>query len=1005
MIFGAGWRCRPGVMVVVACASAFALQNQPESSALTEGVTVERTLSGGEAHLYRLTTGTREFARVTVEQRGIDVAVEVLDSAGNVVAEFDSEPRRNGQEVVTIAPDADGVSGLRVKARYAKDPAGAYQIRVSEIRASTEKERAVFSSHALATQAARLENDGKYDEALDRVTRAVGLAEGASEEDAAYFASLLTQRGALERRKGDYATAEQTFQRALDVSQKALGHDHLQTALALRGLAEVYIYLGNFPKAEPAADEQLQIIERTLGENHPRFAIGLGTSAFLHAYRNQFERAVAELQRAVAILEKTTGRDDYEFIAAFYNLGNILLLAGEQEHGVANMEQALGMIERKYGKDNFRVAAPLATLSAVALSEHQYARAIDFMWRAVAAREKILGSGHPDTAFLLYQIAVAYGDAGDYARAIEIQQRALGVLTETLGPYHRNTGFSLSALALAYALQGDVAHAVEYRRRAEDVTERNMALNLSVGSEREKLMIARSRGFESDLAISLNILQAPDDRIALETAALILLQRKGRVLDALSANVEALRMRLDAADRKALDDLQETNSALAKVALGGAGKTPAAEHRKQIASLEQQRDKLESQISLRSAEFRAQSQSVTLGAVQAAIPADAALVEFAVFRPYDIKQPPEKRSGEPHYVAYVLRQRGDIACRDLGPAKEIDQAVSAFREALSDAHNEAVQKWARTLDKRIAEPLRGALGEAKQLLLSPDGALNLIPFEALMDERGRYLVQRYSIHYLSAGRDLLRMQIPRTSKNGPMVIADPAFGEPAAQAAGKTPAIPTRSITTGVDLAKLYFAPLAGTADEARKIQSLFPVASVLTGLQASKASLRRAEAPSILHIATHGFFLDDSGKEAIENPLLRSGLALAGANSSTTNKDGILTALEASNLNLWGTKLVTLSACETGLGKVENWEGVYGLRRAFFLAGAETVVMSLWPVSDSVTREIMAGYYAYLKSGMGRGEALRRVQLAMLERKDRRHPFYWAGFIQSGDWRALDGK
>ena len=118
-----------------------------------------------------------------------------------------------------------------------------------------------------------------------------------------------------------------------------------------------------------------------------------------------------------------------------------------------------------------------------------------------------------------------------------------------------------------------------------------------------------------------------------------------------------------------------------------------------------------------------------------------------------------------------------------------------------------------------------------------------------------------------------------------------------------------------------------------------------------------------------------------------------------------VLTALEASNLNLWGTKLVTLSACDTGVGQVRNGEGIYGLRRSFFLAGAETLVMSLWPVSDYVTREMMTAYYTGLKAGLGRGEALRKVQLAMLARQTRRHPFYWASFIQAGDWTPLDNR
>jgi CHAT domain-containing protein len=143
-----------------------------------------------------------------------------------------------------------------------------------------------------------------------------------------------------------------------------------------------------------------------------------------------------------------------------------------------------------------------------------------------------------------------------------------------------------------------------------------------------------------------------------------------------------------------------------------------------------------------------------------------------------------------------------------------------------------------------------------------------------------------------------------------------------------------------------------------------------------------------------------------LENPLLRSGLGLAGANlRKSGDDDGILTAMEVAGLNLWGTKLVVLSACETGVGEVRTGDGVYGLRRALVLAGAETQVMSLWPVSDRGTRDLMIGYYKSLQAGAGRSEAMRQVQLRMLKDPRRRHPFYWASFIVSGEWANLDGK
>jgi CHAT domain-containing protein len=220
----------------------------------------------------------------------------------------------------------------------------------------------------------------------------------------------------------------------------------------------------------------------------------------------------------------------------------------------------------------------------------------------------------------------------------------------------------------------------------------------------------------------------------------------------------------------------------------------------------------------------------------------------------------------------------------------------------------------------------------------------------------------------------------------------------------------------------MYFAPLGGTAAEAKAIKALFPGTTLLSGRHATKTALQRVRAPRILHIASHGFFLrndavasftpaaaagTDSNAPAdrLENPLLRSGLALAGANlARSSGGDGILTALEASGLDLWGTKLVTLSACDTGIGEVRNGEGVYGLRRAFVLAGTETVVMSLWQVGDSIARQTMVAYYSGLRGGLGRGDALRHAKLAVLRQPGRQHPYYWASFIQSGEWAALDG-
>jgi CHAT domain-containing protein len=179
----------------------------------------------------------------------------------------------------------------------------------------------------------------------------------------------------------------------------------------------------------------------------------------------------------------------------------------------------------------------------------------------------------------------------------------------------------------------------------------------------------------------------------------------------------------------------------------------------------------------------------------------------------------------------------------------------------------------------------------------------------------------------------------------------------------------------------------------------------VLLGAEASERAVKQVQRPAVLHLITHGTFLkDQEAGQQLENPLLRSWLILAGANQRKNgNDDGILTAYEAAALDLWGTKLVVLSACETGVGEIRNGEGVYGLRRALVLAGAETQVMSLWKADDLVTRKLMEKYYGRLKAGGGRAEALRQAQLELLRGKANQHPYYWANFICIGEWKPLD--
>jgi CHAT domain-containing protein len=436
-------------------------------------------------------------------------------------------------------------------------------------------------------------------------------------------------------------------------------------------------------------------------------------------------------------------------------------------------------------------------------------------------------------------------------------------------------------------------------------------------------------------------------------------------------------------------------------------------------------EQLENDLSRRSAEFRVATEPVEIEAVQALIPADTALVELIQYRPWS------QGSESPRYAAYILHASGDPQWVDLGDAETIDHAAFAFLNATRSPNSgQQLQITGRQLDDLLMAPIRPLLGDATHLLLSPDGQLNLIPFAALVDEENRYLVESYQLTHLTTGRDLLRLQYPRPSRQPPVLFANPNYDDADTSAVMQVAQATRGESQRSMEIEDLRFGELPGTQREVDAIAPLLDNPIILTEAEATENALKQVQAPSILHLATHGFFLQDvefvppqptpnnSRGDVIvvtgfaappserptsrENPLLRSGLAWAGFNSrDSEGEDGVLTALEVVGLDLRGTRLVVMSACETGVGDVANGEGVYGLRRAFVMAGAESQLMSLWKVADEETADLMEDYYQRLLVGEGRSEALREVQLDWLSRGA--HPYYWASFLFSGQWTPLD--
>ena len=873
---------------------------------------------------------------------------------------------------------------------------------------------------------------GDYDQSILTNQRVLAIREEMLGPDDSGVALALNNLALVYLKKGDYAKAESLYQRALPIWEKVLGPDHPSVATALHNLARVYLETGEYTKAAPLYQRALAIRERALGPDHLDVAQSLNNLGMLYARKGDYSQAEPLHLRALAIQEKRLGPEHPYVAVTLTNLARLYENLGNYEKAEPLYQRALAVREKALGPTHLDVGESLNNLGRLYLkSKKDDARAESLFQRSLEVMEKALGSDYAGVAVPLSNLAAVYERKGDDDRAEQYYQRALAIRERALGPNHPEVAQSLDSLARLYRKRGDIQKARAFLSCSNEVRERGLSHNLFLGSERQKLDYLKLFSADMDEALSLHAQLAPRDTQALQLAFTILLRRKGRALDAMSDSIASLRSRSNSQDQALFSQLFEARSRLATIALRGPDKNNAATYPSQLKQLEDEVDKLEAEVSARSAEFRAQSQPITLEAIQALLPNGTALIEFAFYRVDDAKTESQKQS---RYAAYLLVAGGPAQWVDLGEAGPIDRAVAAWRRALRDPQRADAKHLARALDEKVMQPVRALLGASQHLLISADGSLNVIPFAALVDEQNRFLVERFSISYLTSGRDLLRLQVGRNSRTGPVVVADPAFGEPATIAPHAVAAQTKRSNNeeagrTALDYSQVFFGPLPGVADEVRALKQLLPQASFLTKEQATKAALKRVNGPSILHIATHGFFLQDLpsetasakaserekvnggtrlGKWAIwtENPLLRSGLALAGANQGRSDDDnGVLTALEASGLDLWGTKLVVLSACDTGLGEVKSGEGVYGLRRALVLAGAESQMMSLWPVSDRSTSDLMVGYYRALIRGQGRDEALRQVQLQILRGKSRAHPYYWASFIQSGEWANLEGK
>lgn len=993
--------------------------NNQEVSVLELNRAVKGELPVGESRSYqvRLEANTYVLFEVFFYQEA--ATVELYNSKGELVYRQWREPRPVSggfRQRLNRVAEASDTYRLVLRANAGQKSPTSYELKIVELRPATEGNRMLQAAEAQQSIVSRLLSvEGKFDEAIalgESVLATYLKFAPPDYGDIGNLGMVLHNAYAERGYHRDLERREQILEICAQNREAMFGKNNLHVAILYEWLAEI----SDPVRADKWYQQAMDIVVALQGPKHSYVASVLGSWGTVVEALGDKQRAANMYKQAVQMMEETEGPEYHMICAPLINHGQVLMDKREWAAAETCFQRVLSIVEKNPVGTHMEgdpVGLALYSLAELHHRKGDFAQAAAYQQKLLQYRQAAsLLPHHPAWAMVYQQMgnhALARGKYDDAAKYFGDAQKVLEM-----------TGDSPLLASLLrdwrklHLLTGRINDAIAVQRRAVEISETELRRLLAYGSEREKMKVLSLAANEMTETLSLHVEAAPKVDQALRLAFTTLLQRKGRALDEMNRTIAFLRSSAGSESSALFERwINKASQISALASKTSENETPASQLAR-IGQINREFEELQSAIGKRNPEFRAQIlPPVTIEDVHAALPADSALIEFAKYEPTDTAT---KKSGQSRYLAYVLPKTGSPQGVDLGEAAKIDAAVRMLRRAIGDKNFRVDPRpLARKVDELVMRRIRPLLGGAKTIFVAPDGELNLVPFPALRDDSGKYLIEDFLFIYLTSGRDLLRLQIKHQSQPDKMIFAvndfdgqvnvAPSIAQAGSGVHASSDARDTRGGRLSKDetMATLRFPRLAHAREEGEAVRRIVPEAKLLLDAQAIETTLKQVHRPYFLHLATHGFFLANASQKW-ENPLLRSGLALAGANARKSgNDDGILTAFEVAALDLWGTQLVVLSACDTGNGDVKNGEGVFGLRRALVLAGAETQVSSLWRADDEATQKLMQDFYRNLNAKMGRAEALQQAQLKMLRAGVFLNPYYWANFICIGEWKPLN--
>ena len=625
-----------------------------------------------------------------------------------------------------------------------------------------------------------------------------------------------------------------------------------------------------------------------------------------------------------------------------------------------------------------------------------YPKALEFFTKASDIYEKVLGKDHPSIAAIYNNIGFIYSKIDNFNEALEFYAKALNIIEKTLGKEHPNNASSYNNIGFAYSDMGDYPKAYNYSKEAYNIFKANRERNFEIlSNEQKKKFLEANRWYLPHLLTNgYSYQQTINNKEALNQEIYeIFINDKGILLDDENTIAMLKNISQDKNLISKIDSLNSLKRAYAKLAGTMPKPEEAKSYQEKLKALGEDIEKAEIEIAKISPKFKQELgiKDLKLSDLTSLLKPNELFVDIGYY-------------GKNYYI-FSVDKSGEVKFVKLNDkdSDRVNTTIKEFRADIDKIINATDVNSSKALKELYNIVITNGIGDRidkfNSIIISTDGALRLLPFEALMDG-DKYLIESKQIRYTPSAKEFIRTHKFNIKDEGKDItmFSDPNYEsksgksmEMVADTPNVNKAVQTRSIKN-----MGTFKRLRGFKKEEEVLQSSFSGVKLFSRENANEENILAVKSPKILHITTHGYFISD---ENITNPMLKSGVALSGANIGIKQQtgEGLVNALKLSGLSLDGTDIVVLSACETGLVDVKDTSSVASLPKTFIQAGSKNVLMSLWSVDDNSTVELMKEFYTDTKGNEKKfNEVLRNAKIKMI--KEGKHPFYWAAFIMSGE-------